>query len=148
MTLLLHPYYTMLHPCNCYILVTLLLHPYFTIYIVAFCPFLTLWHFVRIPPERLYARGIVYLCTVHGTIIPAKVDKYARRICKSKSMRGTVFKPRRRQLMLVLYYGVQLVELCTKIYTSDLISHLWLEMCTEVQHTDWPKITYISVIFS
>ena len=38
------------------------------------------------------------------TIVPAQVDKNARRISLSESLRGTVVKPRRHQLVLVLYY--------------------------------------------
>ena len=37
-------------------------------------------------------------------IVPAQVEKNARRISYSKSLLGTLFKPQRRQLVLVLLY--------------------------------------------
>ena len=81
----LHLYYTMLHFCDtfaasllyhitplqhfCYILVTLLLYPYFTIYIVAFCPFLTLWHFVLWHFVRIPLRRVVHCTHIHMLFI-------------------------------------------------------------------------------
>ena len=41
---------------------------------------------------------------ITSTVVPAQVDKNARRINESKSLRGSIFKPRRRQLVLVLLY--------------------------------------------
>ena len=38
---------------------------------------------------------------IYYTIVPTQVDKNARRIKLSKSLRGTLLKPRRRQLELV-----------------------------------------------
>ena len=37
-------------------------------------------------------------------IVAAQVDKNSRLISSSKLLRGTLFKPRRRQLVLVLMY--------------------------------------------
>ena len=50
------------------------------------------------------AYGIVY--TVHCTIVPTQFNKNAHKISLSESMRGTLYKPRRRQAVLVLLYCV------------------------------------------
>ena len=42
---------------------------------------------------------------IWSTVVPSQVDKNARWISLSKSLRGTLFKPRRRQLVLVLLYS-------------------------------------------
>ena len=52
---------------------------------------------------------------LHNTciILPAQVDKNARWISLSKSLRGTLFKPRRHQLLLLLRFILIQVLFCT-----------------------------------
>ena len=45
--------------------------------------------------------GLGDLPTVYTNIVPAQVDEIARCISWSKLLRGTLFKPRRRQLVLL-----------------------------------------------
>ena len=42
--------------------------------------------------------------TSEAYIVPTQVERNARRISYSKSLRGTLFKPRRHQLVLVILY--------------------------------------------
>ena len=49
---------------------------------------------------------MTFLLIILYTIVPNQVDKYARIINKSKLLRGTLFKPRRRQLALVRQYTI------------------------------------------
>ena len=42
-------------------------------------------------------------------IVPTQVDKNARQISQSQRLRGTLPKPRRRQLALVLLYNTTIV---------------------------------------